>query len=164
MDITGIQSREIRESLNLSQNKTAQDSKVNRGYLSMFEADIFQLPDHYKQQLINFYGSQGYLFTQNEEFFDNEHIDKPIEEKDGDYYFEEKGCTGDNNATFNAEKEEITTSKISTNPKLANTILLITTLTIFHQIAKRNGFNIFDWISNKLPSKKGDDIYRNEFY
>lgn len=167
MDITGTQSKEIRECLNLSQNKTAQGAKVNRGYLSMFEAGLFQLPEQYKQQLINFYASQGYLFTQNKAIIDNEYIDEPIEENDDNYYYEEESCTENNNATFNAtsniEKEEISISQTAINPKLAGVIALITTLTIFHQVAKRNGFDIFDWIGEKLSPKKNND-YFDGFY
>lgn len=163
MDITGIQSKDIREGLNLSQNKTAQGSKVNRGYLSMFEAGLFQLPEQYKQQLINFYASQGYLFTQNEVIIDNEYVDEQIDDK---YNYEEISSEN-NDATFSAtqniEKEGVNASQISVNPKLANAMLVITTLTIFHQIAKNNGFDIFDWISDKLSPKKNNDYY-DEFY
>lgn len=42
-------------------------------------------------------------------------------------------------------------------------MLLITTLTIFHQIAKRNGFDVFDWIGDKLSLKKNND-YFDGFY
>ncbi|BAS67774.1 helix-turn-helix domain-containing protein [Bathymodiolus septemdierum thioautotrophic gill symbiont] len=167
MDITGTQSKQIREDLNLSQNKTAQGSRVNRGYLSMFEAGVFQLPEHYKQQLINFYASQGYLFTQNEMIIDNGYIDEPIDVNDDNRYYEEESCTENNNVTFNTtqsvDKEIVETSKIAINPKLANAILVITTLTIFHQIAKNNGFDIFDWIDDKLSSKKNND-YFDGFY
>lgn len=155
MDITGIQSKEIREGLNLSQNKTAQGSKVNRGYLSMFEAGLFQLPEQYKQQLVNFYTSQGYIFTQNEVIIDNEYIDEPIE----DEYGYTENPSENNNATSNIEKEAVKTPQISVNPKLANAILFITTLTIFHQIAKNNGFDIFDWIGDKLSPKKSNNYY-----
>jgi len=167
MDITGAQSKEIREGLNLSQNKTAQGSRVNRGYLSMFEAGLFQLPEQYKQQLINFYASQGYLFTQNEMIIDNEYIDESIDENNDNCYYEEESYIENNNATFNAtenlEKETKNIPQVSVNPKLANAMLLITTLTIFHQIAKNNGFDIFDWIGNKLSPKKNNDYY-GSFY
>ena len=164
MDITGEQSKEIRESLNLSQNKTAQGSKVNRGYLSMFEAQLFQLPEQYKQQLINFYASQGYLFTQNGVIIDNDYIDEQIDKKDDEYDYMENSSENNNatfNATSNTQKEAIKAPQIAINPKLANVLLVITTLTIFHQIAKRNGFDIFKWIDDKLSSKKKD---ANIFY
>ena len=38
-------------------------------------------------------------------------------------------------------------------------MLLITTLTVFHQIAKNNGFDIFDWASEKLSPNKNNDYY-----
>ncbi|CAC9439117.1 hypothetical protein [uncultured Gammaproteobacteria bacterium] len=43
------------------------------------------------------------------------------------------------NATSNTQKAEVKTTQISINPKLANAMLLIITLTIFHQIANNNG-------------------------
>lgn len=113
----------------------------------------------YQQQLINFYASQGYLFTQNAVIIDNECADEQIDDKCN--YTE--NLSEDNNATQNIEKEDVKASQISINPKLANAMLVITTLTIFHQIAKNNGFGIFDWVGDKLSPKKSDN-YCDGFY
>jgi len=90
---------------------------------------------------------------------DNEYIDESIGANDDNRYYEEESCTENNNATSNTQKEKVKGSQISVNPKLANAMLLITTLTIFHQIAKNNGFDIFDWIGEKLSPKKNNDYY-----
>jgi hypothetical protein len=126
----------------------------------MFEAGLFQLPEQYKQQLINFYASQGHLFTQNEVIIDNEYIDEQIDEE---YDYTQNSSENEKCNHSATENIQNPTAETAINPKLANAILLITTLTIFHQIAKNNGFDIFDWISGKLSPKKNND-YFDGFY
>ncbi|SFV52089.1 hypothetical protein MNB_SUP05-5-616 [hydrothermal vent metagenome] len=46
---------------------------------------MFQLPEQYQQQLINYYIGNGYIFIQNNEI--NNNLDNDIEIKKNDEYY-----------------------------------------------------------------------------
>ena len=161
MQITGIESKEIRDFLGVSQNQTAKQTGINRAYLSMFEANKFSLPEKYQTTLTQYYENLGYEFPVDESNDSLEYLSDDNEE-----YISENAECNPNATDTESDTEYLKDLKKlqeTTNPKLALFVLSITTIVIFHQIAKRNGFDMFDWMSGKLSPKKNND-YMNTFY
>ncbi len=186
MLITGQQSKQARESLNISQNKTAQGADINRGYLSLFEAGKFEMPEYYLKQLIAFYENKGYVFagkTLNSQglniyandgmITDNHVIEDEYLEEDG-----EDGYTFDNDndikvdivkAVQSEKQENIETSEIheTSNKGAVAAVALVGTVVFLWSVAERNGFDVFDWVKSifsKKPKQNINDVFPGNYY
>lgn len=162
--ITGEQSKQAREFLDISQNKTAKGANVNRGYLSLFENRGLELPEPYMQQLINFYHSYGYDF----DVIADEYIEEFADDGDNGYIFENNQDTAsaddENSVTTDDEINNSSSEVVSNdkpNTKALGIAALLGTVAFLVSVANRNGVDVVDLIKNKFS--KNNNNYHDPY-